>query len=50
MRILHISRKQKIALTLVILGESQYLYDVPACENGTKKNQLMLAGGVIYFF
>ena len=25
-------------------------YDVPAYDNGTKKNQLMLAGDVIYFF
>jgi hypothetical protein len=25
-------------------------YDVPACDNGTKKNQLMLAADVIYFF
>jgi len=25
-------------------------YDLPAYDNGTKKNQLMLAGDVIYFF
>jgi hypothetical protein len=25
-------------------------YDVPAYDNGTKKNQLMLAGDIIYFF
>jgi hypothetical protein len=25
-------------------------YEVPAYDNGTKKNQLMLAGDVIYFF
>jgi len=25
-------------------------YDVPAYDNGSKKNQLMLAGDIIYFF
>jgi hypothetical protein len=25
-------------------------YNVPAYDNGTKKNQLMLAGDVVYFF
>jgi Putative beta-barrel porin-2, OmpL-like. bbp2/Carboxypeptidase regulatory-like domain len=41
-----------IGTTLLFRPELRFerSYDVPAYDNGTKKNQLMLAGDVIYFF
>ena len=41
-----------IGSTILLRPELRFerSYDVPAYDNGTKKNQLMLAGDVIYFF
>ena len=41
-----------IGTTVLLRPELRFerSYDVPAYDNGTKKNQLMLAGDVIYFF
>jgi len=41
-----------VGTTVLFRPELRYerAYDVPAYDNGTKKNQLMVAGDVIYFF
>jgi hypothetical protein len=41
-----------IGTTVLLRPELRFerSYDVPAYDYGTKKNQLMLAGDVIYFF
>jgi Putative beta-barrel porin-2, OmpL-like. bbp2 len=41
-----------VGTTVLVRPELRFerSYDVPAYDNGTKKNQLMLAGDVIYFF
>ena len=41
-----------IGTTVLLRPELRFerSYDVPAYDNGTKKNQLMLAGDLIYFF
>jgi hypothetical protein len=41
-----------IGTTVLLRPELRFerSYDVPAYDNGTKKNQLMLAGDIIYFF
>jgi hypothetical protein len=41
-----------IGSTILLRPELRFerSYDVPAYDNGTKKNQLMLAGDIIYFF
>jgi len=41
-----------VGTTVLVRPELRFdrSYDVPAYDNGSKKNQLMLAGDIIYFF